>query len=203
LPAVWGQASQPEMELGLPLPAGLGLLVVAGSLMPQTQAQVAQLKAAGALPLVLNGPVLPDPQARERHLAEMSAAASAGLRAGRDVLVHSSQEAEAVEQTRRAGAARGLTPTQTARLVSESLAEVTARVVAETGLNRLAIAGGETSAAVCARLGVTGMRIWKEIQPGLPSCLSLTHPALLLVLKSGSFGSPDFLERALEHLREQ
>jgi uncharacterized protein YgbK (DUF1537 family) len=80
---------------------------------------------------------------------------------------------------------------------------VTARVLAETGQNRLAIAGGETSAAVCARLGVTGVEIWKEIQPGLPSCVALTHPPLLLVLKSGSFGSPDFLVQAIEHLRAQ
>jgi uncharacterized protein YgbK (DUF1537 family) len=63
-------------------------------------------------------------------------------------------------------------------------------------------AGGETAAAVCARLGVNGMRIWREIQPGLPSCISLTDPPRMLVLKSGSFGKPDFFEQALQHLRE-
>jgi uncharacterized protein YgbK (DUF1537 family) len=46
------------------------------------------------------------------------------------------------------------------------------------------------------------MRVWKEIQPGLPSCLSLNEPPRMLVLKSGSFGKPDFFERALEHLKE-
>ena len=86
--------------------------------------------------------------------------------------------------------------------MSEAVAEVTARVLESSGQNRLVVAGGETAAAVCARLGVNGMRIWREIQPGLPSCISFTDPPRMLVLKSGSFGQPDFFEQALRHLRE-
>jgi uncharacterized protein YgbK (DUF1537 family) len=56
---------------------------------------------------------------------------------------------------------------------------------------------------VCKRLGIFGQRIWREIQPGLPSCVSLSGKPLLLVLKSGSFGSSDFFEQALSHLRSQ
>ncbi len=48
---------------------------------------------------------------------------------------------------------------------------------------------------------VTGMRVWQKISPGLPSCLSLTEPPRLLVLKSGRFGAPDFFLKALVHLR--
>jgi uncharacterized protein YgbK (DUF1537 family) len=87
------------------------------------------------------------------------------------------------------------------RLVSETLAKVTARALADTGQNRLVVTSGETSAAVCARLGINGMRVWKEIQPELPFCVSLNNPASMLILKSGSFGKPDFFERALEHLK--
>ena len=86
------------------------------------------------------------------------------------------------------------------QIMSEMLSEVTARTLADTGQNRLVVAGGKTSAAVCARLGINGMRVWKEIQPGLPSCVSLNNPPRMLVLKSGSFGKPDFFERAVEHL---
>jgi uncharacterized protein YgbK (DUF1537 family) len=73
----------------------------------------------------------------------------------------------------------------------------------DAGLRRLVIAGGETSAAICRRLGVHGLRVWKEIQPGVPSCVSLGDRPLLLVLKSGSFGTPDFLQQALVHIQEQ
>jgi uncharacterized protein YgbK (DUF1537 family) len=88
-------------------------------------------------------------------------------------------------------------------LISTALAEITAGTLELTGQNRLIVAGGETAAAVCKRLGIYGQRIWKEIQPGLPSCVSLTGKPMLLVLKSGSFGSPDFFEQALSHLRSQ
>jgi uncharacterized protein YgbK (DUF1537 family) len=67
----------------------------------------------------------------------------------------------------------------------------------------MVIAGGETSEAICRRLGIHGMRVWKEIQPGVPSCVSLQDRPLLLVLKSGSFGTPDFLEQALAHVQAQ
>ena len=74
-------------------------------------------------------------------------------------------------------------------------------VLQATGQNRLIVGGGETSDAVCQRLGGTLLQIDQEIAPGLPSCIAQTDPQLMLVLKSGSFGKPDFFERALLHLR--
>jgi uncharacterized protein YgbK (DUF1537 family) len=82
------------------------------------------------------------------------------------------------------------------------MAEITSRVVEKTGQNCLIVAGGETSAAVCQHLGVSGMRVLKEIEPGLPSCVSLEQPYYALILKSGSFGSAEFFEKSLKHLRE-
>ena len=119
------------------------------------------------------------------------------------MLVHTPGGAAAVALTRVLGAQRGLSDTETARLVSTSLAEVAGLAVERCGLNRLVAAGGETSDAVCERLGVRGLRIWREIQPGLPSCVSLTDPPMLLVLKSGSFGTSEFLLQAIRHLKEQ
>jgi uncharacterized protein YgbK (DUF1537 family) len=69
-------------------------------------------------------------------------------------------------------------------------------------VNRLLLAGGETSASVCSKLGIEGLTVWKEIEPGLPSCISLNTPAKALVLKSGSFGSKDFFAKAIDHLKE-
>ena len=84
----------------------------------------------------------------------------------------------------------------------ESLAFVVDETLKRTKVNRLLLAGGETSASVCSRLGIEGLTVWKEIEPGLPSCISLDPPTRLLVLKSGSFGSKDFFAKAIEHLKE-
>jgi uncharacterized protein YgbK (DUF1537 family) len=203
LPAVWGppQARQQEGQ-DLPPLQKMGILIVAGSLMPQTAAQIEYIKQKDAPCFVLDTSELFDPTKREVQIARLSAAIAESLRAGRDTVVHSPNDPDALEFTNRIGTEHSVSQTEASRLVSEVLAEVTARTLHETGQNRLVVAGGETSAAVCTRLGIDGMRVWKEIQPGLPSCVSLNDPPRMLVLKSGSFGKPDFFERALEHLKE-
>jgi uncharacterized protein YgbK (DUF1537 family) len=202
LPAVWGppQAYHPIQDL--PPLMGMGILVVAGSLMPQTAAQIEHLEQQASPCFVLDTSQLFDPVQREAHIASLSADISTSLRTGKDTIFHSPNHPDALETANQVGAAHSVSTTQVSRWVSETLAEVTARSLNATGQNRLVVAGGETSAAVCARLKIDGMRVWKEIQPGLPSCVSLNEPARMLVLKSGSFGKPDFFKQALEHLRE-
>jgi uncharacterized protein YgbK (DUF1537 family) len=202
LPAVWGPPQTRPQLLELPPLTEMGILVVAGSLMPQTAGQIQYLEQKGTPCFVLDTSQLFDLAKREAHIARLSADISANLRTGRDTIFHSPNDPHALETTNRAGTAHAVSKTEISRLVSEALAEVTARTLADTSQNRLVVAGGETSAAVCTRLGIDGMRVWKEIQPGLPSCISLNEPPKILVLKSGSFGKPDFFERALEHLRQ-
>jgi uncharacterized protein YgbK (DUF1537 family) len=95
---------------------------------------------------------------------------------------------------------RGWSNTEVSRFISETIADITFGVIDQTGQHRFVIAGGDTSATVCKVLRIRGMRVWKEIQPGLPSCISLTDPPYLFVLKSGSFGNPNFIEQAFDHL---
>jgi 3-dehydrotetronate 4-kinase len=45
---------------------------------------------------------------------------------------------------------------------------------------------------VLGALGIEGLRIGREIDPGVPWTTSLTPPRLALALKSGNFGSDDF-----------
>jgi uncharacterized protein YgbK (DUF1537 family) len=54
------------------------------------------------------------------------------------------------------------------------------------------VAGGETSGAVVAALGVTTLAIGPEIAPGVPWTRSIAGPDLVLALKSGNFGGADF-----------
>ena len=59
-------------------------------------------------------------------------------------------------------------------------------------LNRRA----ETSAAVLQRLGVRALAVGDEIAPGVPWMTSLGEPRLVVALKSGNFGGPDFFSAA-------
>jgi uncharacterized protein YgbK (DUF1537 family) len=60
----------------------------------------------------------------------------------------------------------------------------------------LIVAGGETSGAVLAALGVTRLRIGPCIDPGVHWTVSEGEVRLALALKSGNFGSEDFFQKA-------
>jgi uncharacterized protein YgbK (DUF1537 family) len=119
--------------------------------------------------------------------------ADARLAAG-PVLIASSQAPEDVAalQSRHGGHVVG-------RAVEQALAEIAARLVA-LDVRRLVIGGGETSGAVVDRLGIAAFQLGAEIAPGVPLLRSLgaQNAGMLLALKSGNFGGPDFFMRALD-----
>lgn len=75
-----------------------------------------------------------------------------------------------------------------------------ARGLAAAGVRRFVIAGGETAGAVTEALGVRALAIGPEIAPGVPWTAALGGEPMLLALKSGNFGAPDFFAKAFEVL---
>lgn len=111
---------------------------------------------------------------------------------GRPVLVYSSDDPQnvAAVQGRLGREAAG-------HLVEQALAAVAVALVAN-GVTRLIVAGGETSGAVVNALAVTKLEIGPEIDPGVPWTRAVDDHAqgLVLALKSGNFGAPDFFTKA-------
>ena len=88
----------------------------------------------------------------------------------------------------------------TAGLLVEEAMGVIAGECIKRGVERLVVAGGETSGAVVKSLGISGLRIGKEIDPGVPWCKTIGTVDLSLALKSGNFGNEDFFTKAFEVL---
>ncbi|GHA36185.1 HPr kinase [Devosia pacifica] len=86
-------------------------------------------------------------------------------------------------------------------IVETFMAEV-ASALCRRAVSRLIVAGGETSGAISAALGLKALKIGPEIAPGVPWTLA-DGPAgpLALALKSGNFGNEDFFLKAWEHLQ--
>ena len=82
-------------------------------------------------------------------------------------------------------------------LIERTLADIVDKL-ADQGLRRLVVAGGETSGAVVQALGVKGLRIGPEIAPGVPCTVTLDDDPMALTLKSGNFGDEDFFLKALK-----
>jgi uncharacterized protein YgbK (DUF1537 family) len=202
LPPFWPPVASGAAGKDVDLFDPCGVFSVAGSLMPQTRAQVEAASRAGIPCLELDTVALLAEEGARAEIERILAAAIPLLRAGRDVVVHSAHRPEQVAATKAAGSELGLPEVEVSRAVSRTLAEITVSVLQATGLKKLVVMGGDTSGTVTRRLGIQGNIVLDEIEPGLPSGLALGVPPLLLVLKSGSFGKPEFLLKAMEHLKE-
>jgi uncharacterized protein YgbK (DUF1537 family) len=114
------------------------------------------------------------------------------------VLIYASSAPEAVlqVQARHGAAAVG------ARIES-ALGEIARRLVEDQGVAQLLVAGGETSGAVVSALQVDALRIGPSIDPGVPWTQSRGRRGaeLSLALKSGNFGSENFMTKAWEVLK--
>jgi len=71
-----------------------------------------------------------------------------------------------------------------------------AAALSHAGVHRIVVAGGETSGAVVSGLGADALEIGPKIAPGVPA-LKVPGRPLVLALKSGNFGGPDFFSEAL------
>jgi uncharacterized protein YgbK (DUF1537 family) len=202
LPGAWDFKKTYQPEIVPTIQKNVGILIVAGSLTPQTAKQIEYMKDLEIDIFQLDTFELFSDPKRIPYITKLVEELSQLMSAGKNVILHSGYQNSWVEKTRSEGYKSGLSLLGISRLITESLAEIASRVVEKTGQNCLIVAGGETSAAVCQHLGVSGMRVLKEIEPGLPSCVSLEPPYYALILKSGSFGSAEFFEKSIKHLRE-
>ena len=167
--------------------------VISGSCSVATQAQVEKMKAHHPAFQV-------DPLELANGRDLVSAAlewAKAHLATG-PVLIYATATPESVKAVQ-----QKLGVERAGSLVEIALAKITQGLV-RMGVGQLIIAGGETSGAVVKALGVKGLRIGKEIDPGVPWTTALTDIAqtkpLALALKSGNFGTEDFFIKAWTHL---
>jgi uncharacterized protein YgbK (DUF1537 family) len=176
------------------LPAtGGARAVIAGSSSQATQRQVALMRASAPSFHV-------DPLALADGTGVVAAALAwaKGQLGQAPLLVYATATPETVKAVQdRLGVERA------GSLVEGALAAI-AQGLVELGVGKLIVAGGETSGAVVKALGVSGLRIGPEIDPGVPWTTALQAARagrpLALALKSGNFGSDDFFLKAWSHL---
>ncbi|MEP3198429.1 MAG: 3-oxo-tetronate kinase [Lentilitoribacter sp.] len=108
-------------------------------------------------------------------------------------LIYSSDDPEQVKAVQNK---HGL---ETAASAFENLFSEIARQASDYGFGAIISAGGETSGAVVEALSADALEIGPMIDPGVPA-IKVTGQDLVLALKSGNFGTPDFFEKAAKVL---
>jgi uncharacterized protein YgbK (DUF1537 family) len=200
LPKFWPIAAARRRISPPSIRAGGAVLVVSGSLTPQTRAQTAKLAEDGVPVMTMDSRCIYQEEQKQGQIREAAERAAALLKQGSDVLLMMDNEARTVKETKRLGADRGINSLQIGKQVSATLAEAAARIVELAGVQRLVVAGGDTSGTICRRLNIEGNYVLDEIEPGIPSGLAIGLP-MLIILKSGSFGQEHFLVKAVRHLK--
>jgi uncharacterized protein YgbK (DUF1537 family) len=86
--------------------------------------------------------------------------------------------------------------------IEQAMADIAEELV-KSGVRRLVVAGGETSGAVVDRLGIPGFLVGPEIAAGVPvlRAVGAKDGEMLLALKSGNFGGPEFFSDALKLMK--
>ena len=86
--------------------------------------------------------------------------------------------------------------------IEQAMADIAEGLV-QSGVRRLVVAGGETSGAVVDRLGIPGFLVGAELAAGVPvlRAVGVDGGDMLLALKSGNFGGPEFFSDALRLMR--
>ena len=168
------------------MPSG-AVLVVVGSLAESSRLQARVLADSGRVAHVV---VAPETLLAGSPAATWSGAAKAlcdGLAGGRDILLEIGSS-PSPDLARGGRLAAGL-----ADLVNE----------ASSGIGAIVATGGETACALLSRLGIDGIRLIDEVEPGVPLGISLGARAIPVVTKAGAFGDADTLRRCLARLKAE
>jgi 3-dehydrotetronate 4-kinase len=187
-----GKVAQREMPATMPAPLGRAVVLV-GSCSAATLGQVAAARAAGMPVLALDAAALADGRQTAAKAADWAVSQTDPL----PPVICSSADAATLARIQ-----AQLGREASGELVERTLANV-AELLQGKGFTRFLIAGGETSGAVVAGLGVQSLHIGPEIDPGVPWTRCIDGPDLALALKSGNFGAPDFFVRAWSFLSDE
>lgn len=171
-----------------------------GSLTPQSFGQADYMKEKGYPVIEADTEKVLDRQARAEEECRVLAEIMNAYRNSDFVLLRSAGSREAVERTKKLALEKGVDNTEISTMVSDLLSDIAQKVIRQLEIRRLIICGGDTSASLCSHLKVKGMKILEEIEAGLPVCESVEEPYYRMVLKSGSFGSREFIGKAMEKL---
>jgi uncharacterized protein YgbK (DUF1537 family) len=110
----------------------------------------------------------------------------------KSILIRSKGDsAEYIKIVQKTGSEQGLSSLQTGEKIGHALAKIAKALSAHPNLGKLIVSGGETSGFVCKQTGFTAFEVGLPLDPGVPYCFPLSRPDLLVVLKSGNFGSKD------------
>jgi uncharacterized protein YgbK (DUF1537 family) len=177
------------------------LAVVSGSCAPATAAQVAHVERLGWSCIEASPRRLADPATRANELERLERFARQALAAGRSIVVHTSRGAgdpRALEYEAWLGEGSRIERHEANAGIGASLGELLRVLVEREGVERAIVAGGDTSSAAGAALGLDALTLIAPTAPGSPLCRAHSANQALdgisIAFKGGQVGGADFFD---------
>lgn len=160
--------------------------IISGSCSTATRGQIKQAVAAGYPALKVDPMALASGQQTAAEMAQWALAQPQD----KPFLLYSSDDPAEVSAIQ-----DKLGREKAGEIVEHAFAEA-ARLIVAGGVSKLLVAGGETSGAVAQGLDIATLEIGPEIDPGVPWTRVVGGPDIVIALKSGNFGAPDFFVKS-------
>jgi uncharacterized protein YgbK (DUF1537 family) len=199
LTAHWRSQGLLPAEPSLPVAEPVGTVaVVSGSCSPVTAAQIRWARENGFHTERLRLPAALDARTRAEEIARVLRASTEAIRNGRSVIVFSAEGPDDPSVTGFDEIARacGLPRTDAARQVGTVLAEVMRHLLDAVDLQRVVVAGGDSSGEVASALDIEALTVVAGLAPGAPLCRAWSRvprrDGIQVVLKGGQMGDAGF-----------
>lgn len=174
------------------------IIVASGSCSPGTAAQIDAAERDGFVCLRADATSLLQPATRDSEMQRLRSEALRALRDGHSALLYTARGPGDPALTQVTHFIREHRLDQAAALASmgEAIGSVLRELVLESGVRRIAVAGGDTSGQVVQALQLAALTMRANLDPGVPLCSAYTSidhaPALEIALKGGQVGSKNF-----------
>ena len=171
---------------------------VSGSCSPVTASQIRWAREHGWCTERLQLAPTLDARTRDREVARAAQVAVEALEGGRSAIVFSAEGPDdpAVTPFDRVAADAGLAREDAARAVGVALADVMRAILDRVELQRVVVAGGDSSGEVASALDIDALTVTAALAPGAPLCRAWSslpsRGGMEIVLKGGQMGGPGF-----------
>jgi len=174
------------------------LFVMCGSASPATQGQIEYAERKGFRSICIDAPALMDPEKADAAARRLEDEIIEILRRGESVVAYAAKGPEdpAIAETRAAAKSHGVE--NAGYRLARIQGRMTKRIIAEAGIRRACVAGGDTSGYVTKELGIFALQVAAIIAPGTPICNATSNNEAFdgfeLALKSGQLGGEAYFE---------
>jgi len=183
------------------------VLAVSGSVNEVTMRQVSvarrELNASILEPNLID--ILRNMKEREEERKRLLMEADQAIAEKRDIIIILAESEEHLLKVKEIGENRGMTKMEISEKMLSFLSDIFKLIMERSQFAGLVLTGGDTALRMINTMGAYGIRIEKEIMPGIPigKVIGGKHEGTWVITKAGGFGDEDAILKSIRFLKRR